>query len=77
MKFEEMSDEQLDEWHELYNKYFDAHDCWHAGCYGVDEQVFHDDDGGYDEFLVCDHLMNDDCPMFEKWKQLENQINDA
>lgn len=71
-----MADEQLDEWHELYNKYFDAHDCWDAKCYCQDELIFDDGDGGYDEFLVCDHLPCDECPMFEKWKQLENQIND-
>ena len=28
MKFEEMTDSQLEEWHKLYNKYFNAYDCW-------------------------------------------------
>lgn len=32
-----MTDEQLDEWYRLYNKYFDAHACWDAKCYCPDE----------------------------------------
>lgn len=72
MKFEEMTDSQLEEWHKLYNKYFNAYDCWDVGCYCQDEQLFDD----YDEFLVCDHLPNDECPMFEKWKLKEQkQLN--
>lgn len=72
MKFEEMTDSQLDEWYNLYNEYFNAYDCWDVGCYCPSEQLFDDGDGGYDEFLVCDHLPNDECPMFEKWKLKEN-----
>ena len=68
MKFEEMTDSQLEEWHNLYNKYFNAYDCWDVGCYCQDELLFDAGDGGYDEFLVCDHLSSDECPMFEKWK---------
>lgn len=37
MKFEEMTDSQLEEWHKLYNKYFNAYDCWDVGCYCQDE----------------------------------------
>ena len=63
-----MTDSQLEEWHNLYNKYFNAYDCWDVGCYCQDELLFDAGDGGYDEFLVCDHLFSDECPMFEKWK---------
>lgn len=71
MKFCEMTDEQLDEWQKLYAKYFDAYDCWDADCYCPDELIFNDDDDEYDEILVCDHTMADECPMFEKWKMKE------
>ena len=72
-----MKRKDIDEckWHDLYYKYFDPHECWENGCCGTEDNVIYDENGEIVDVdvIFCCADGDDECKMYEKWIQSENE----